>query len=146
MKIKEFINKYFDTIETILLLGFAAGMIMILMQIEHSYLILRISLGAIAVLYWFKAIEKNDEQKISKKISEKAIWFALLLTPIAILSKLQFSENANIFLLVSIILLVLSISYRIFEQKKSKNKINIGEFTRVIVAIILCIFVFSLPI
>ncbi|MBN2890503.1 MAG: hypothetical protein JXL97_01420 [Bacteroidales bacterium] len=145
MKIREFINKYFDTIETILILGFAAGMIMILKEMHYAFWVLRISLGALAILYWSKTTERKENQPASEKISEKVMWYSLIITPIAIIGKLQFSENANAFLLFSLGALFFAGGYRIFERKKAKEKINTGEITRLLIAAILAFSLFTLP-
>ena len=145
MKIKEFLNEYFDTIETILIIGFAAGMVLMLQEMEYSKLVLRISLGALAILYWSKAVERKKEQETKEKLSEKLMWYSLLLTPIALLSKLQFNENANAFLIVSMILLVSAIIFRIYERINSKKKVNMGEISRLFIAIILNFSLFTLP-
>lgn len=145
MKIKEFLHKFFDTIETVLIVGFAAGMIMILKEVDYSFWVLRISLGSLAILYWSKTIQRKENQEAKEKIAEKLVWYSLLLTPIAIISKLQFNETANTFLLFSMAALAFAGIYRIFERKSSKKKIVPGEVTRILLALVLAFWLYSLP-
>ncbi len=144
MKIKQFFNKYFDAIETILILGFAAGMILILQEVkEFSYWTIRISLGGLAVLYWSKTVQRKENQTTKEKISEKIIWYAFMLAPIAILSKLQFQENANIFLIFSIIITISAIIYRIIER--TFKQIKTSEIIRALIIFIISLWLYSLP-
>ncbi len=145
MKTKNLLYKYFDIIETILILVFAIGMVMILKELKYAFWVLKISLGVLAFLYWSKTLKKDDSKSTKEKISEKFIWYSLLLTPIAIISKFQFNENANYFLLFCLVTLISSGIYRIIERKKAEQKINIGEITRLLIAIILTFSVFTLP-
>ena len=145
MKIKEFLDKYFDVIETFFLLGFACGMIMLVKQIVYAFWVLKISLGALAVLYWSKAIDRNKEQQLKEKISEKMLWYSLLLTPVAVISKLQFSDNANKFLIFAMVALLFALIFRLYERKSSKQKIIIGEIIRLLVALLLAFYLYSLP-
>ena len=146
MQIKEEISKHFDTIETVVIVGFAIGMVLMLQEIEHSKMVIKISLGVLAILYWIRSTERKENQDRKEKISEKLMWYSLVITPIALLSKFEFKDNANVFLIVSMGLLVAAMIYRIYERLNSKNKINGGEISRLIIAMILAFSLFALPV
>ncbi len=144
MKIKELLNKYFDAIETVLLLCFATGMVLVLNEMRGvSFWTIRISLLALTVLYWSQTVKQKDYANIKEKISEKFLWYSLILAPLSILSKLQFQDNANIFLLFSGILIFIAILYRIIERKFKKIKIN--EIIRAFIALIIIAWLYLLP-
>lgn len=146
MQIKEEISKHFDVIETVIIIGFAVGMVLMLQEIEYSKLVIKISLVVLAILYWIRSSERKEGQNIKEKISEKLMWYSLVITPIALLSKLEFKDNANVFLIVTMGLLLAAMIYRIYERLKSKNRVNMGEITRLIVAMILAFSLFALPV
>lgn len=146
MQIKEEISKHFDVIETVIIIGFAVGMVLMLQEIEYSKLVIKISLVVLAILYWIRSSERKEGQNIKEKISEKLMWYSLVITPIALLSKLEFKDNANVFLIVTMGLLLAAMIYRIYERLKSKNRVNMGEITRLIVAMILAFSLYALPV
>jgi hypothetical protein len=145
MKIKAFVLKYFDTIETVLIIAFFVALLLIIFQIDYSNYVLKGSLISIAIIYWFKTLENIEDNKFILKFSQKLSWYSLVIVPISIMSKLQFNQKAELFLIFSIILLVLSIILNIFVQIKNKSSNKIGIFIRQFICVIITVFLFSIP-
>jgi len=145
MKFKELIYKYFDTLETILLLAFSAGLILLLQQFEYAKYVFASSSGAMALLYWLKAIDKNSETGTFARFSQKFVWYGLMITPAAIYSKINMYEKSNMFLIFAITLLFLALGTRTYQKIKKTSKVPNSDFFRLIVAITIALSIFALP-
>ncbi|MEA3450989.1 MAG: hypothetical protein U9Q83_03695 [Bacteroidota bacterium] len=145
MKFKVLIYKHFDTLETILLVAFAAGLMLLYQQFEYAKYIFASGSGAMAILYWFKAIERNSEEDNFSRYSQKFVWYGLMLTPAAIYSKINTYEKSDIFLIFAISLLVIALGVRIYQKIKMKTVVPNSDFFRIIIAIIIALSIFALP-
>ncbi len=145
MKFKQLIYKYFDTFETIFLLLFATGFVLLYMQMEYSKYIFASGSGAMALLYWFKAIERNSEDNNIVRYSQKLVWYALMIIPAAIYSKISMYDNSNLFLIASIALLFIALTLRIIQKINKKIFVPVSDLIRLILAIIIALSIFALP-
>ena len=145
MKFKQLIYKYFDSFETIFLVLFAAGFILLYMQIEYSKYIFASGAGAMALLYWFKAIERNSNDDNISRYSQKLVWYALMNLPAALYSKINMYDKSNLFLLASIALLLIALILRIVQKINKKINVPVSDLMRLVLAIIIGLSIFALP-
>lgn len=145
MKFKELIYRNFETLETIFILVFTAGLILLFKQIEYAKYIFASGAGALALIYWFKAIEKNSESNNKERYSQKFVWYSLMISPAAIYSKINMYEKSNIFLIFSIGLILLALIIRVIQKLNKKITVPNEDLVRLIVAIIINLSIFALP-
>ncbi len=142
---RKFINKYFDTFETIFLLIFAASLFLFTQEFKHTKIIFGIAAVLVALLYWFKASEKTIKEDINKNYSSKIYWFSLMVTPLAIFSKIRMDQNSNIFMAIAGGLLIISLAIRIYQKFFGKKKVKTSDFVRLIIALLIAFSIFALP-
>ena len=145
MKFKELINNKFDLFETIFLLIFALGFGLILVQKSYAIYTLGVGAGALAILYWFKAVQRFDEEDNKTRYSRKFVWYSLMITPIAIFSKINLYTKSDYFLIFSILLILFALSIRFFQLFKKSVVFKNEDFIRLTVALIVAFFVYILP-
>lgn len=145
MKFSKLINKYFDILETIFLIIFAAGIGTILLQKSYSIYIQYAGTGTLAILYWLRAIQQKKSENIRIKYSEKLVWYSLMIAPIAIFSKVNLYGNSDTFLIFSILLMFVALIIRIFQKITKKTEVPTADFVRLSVAIIISLYLYSFP-
>jgi lipopolysaccharide export LptBFGC system permease protein LptF len=145
MKLKSFINKYFDSFETIFLLIFASGIAMILLQKKLAIYILGTGTATLAILYWLKAIEHNSDTDKKNRYSQKLVWYSMMIAPLAIFSKLNLYDKSNEFMIFSLVLLSLSLIIRIIQKSKNPTDVPYSDIVRLATTIIIAFFIFTLP-
>jgi len=145
MKAKELISKHFDTLETIFLIIFAIGLGTILLQKSFSIYVFGAGSILLAILYWIKAIQRNNTENLKIRYSEKFVWYSLMIAPIAIFSKLNLYEKSDLFLLFSIILMLIALIIRLYQKISKKAEVPNSDITRLIIALIISSFLYSFP-
>lgn len=145
MKFKELIYKNFETLETIFLLVFTGGLMLLFQQVEYAKYIFASGTGALAIIYWFKAIEKNSESNNKKRYSQKFVWYSLMISPAAIYSKINMFEKSNMFLIFSIALILSALTIRIIQKINKKVTVPNEDIIRLVVATIINLSIFALP-
>ncbi len=145
MKVKDLINSKFDLFETVFLLIFAIGFGVILLQKSYAIYTLGVGSGALAILYWFKAVQRFDDEDNKTRYSRKFVWYSLMITPIAIFSKINLYEKSDYFLLFVIILILLALIIRFMQLFNKSVVFKNEDFVRLTVALIVSFFVYILP-
>ncbi len=145
MKIRELFTKYFDFIETFFLGGFVVGLMLLLREITYAHWVVKVSLIGLSFLYWTKALGRDDSLDALTKWSSKVMWYSLIITPPAIIAKLSLYENADTFLIISLLLLAVAFVLMIITTLKNKKKLFTIIFFRLLIAIILVFWLFTLP-
>ncbi len=145
MKVKELLNSKFDLFETIFLLIFAIGFGVILLQKSYAIYTLGVGAGALAILYWFKAVQRFDDEDNKTRYSRKFVWYSLMITPIAIFSKINLYEKSNYFLLFVILLILVALIIRFMQLFNRSVVFKNEDFVRLTVAMIVSFFVYILP-
>lgn len=143
MKFKEKINKNFDTFETIALIIFAAGLVAYTQELIYAKYIFIAGTATLTIIYLIKSSTRDQTKKIL--LHKKIGWYSLAITPPAIYAKMQMLQKSNSFLLLTIALLTTAIIIKIFEKYKNKKTIPLTDFIRIIIAIIITLFIFALP-
>ena len=145
MKVKDLINSKFDLFETVFLLIFAIGFGVILLQKSYAIYTLGVGSGALAILYWFKAVQRFDDEDNKTRYSRKFVWYSLMITPIAIFSKINLYEKSDYFLLFVILLILLALIIRFMQLFNKSVVFKNEDFVRLTVALIVSFFVYILP-
>lgn len=145
MKIREFVTKHFDTLETVLLLVFAGSFVTVIMEIENFNYYFGAGAVLMGTLYWFKASERTNKKDKKYDYKEKINWYALMITPIAIFSKVRMDERSNIFMGVAIGLLIFAFSVKLHKKIAKQEEVPTSDFIRIIAAIIISLSIFALP-
>jgi len=130
--VMRFVSKRFDTLETIFVVLFSLGMVLLMTEtIEIANFriaewTLWISLGGMILIYWIISYKKESEQILNIFV-HKLTWLGYAVAVLGILLKLQFENNAEYALLAGIIAVSLNIILNIYLiiKKKLKSKINI---------------------
>jgi len=139
------IAKYFDAIETILILVFVISMGLILFEINHAIIVISSVIILLALLYWFMSMEPRTENDTTLKLyTKKLTWISLSLSVLGLLMKLQFDEKANIMLLLGIVLIFISLILNYIIWKKEKEKIKIAVFVRALLFILISLYLYTL--
>jgi predicted membrane channel-forming protein YqfA (hemolysin III family) len=143
--IYNFVSKHFDLAETILVILFAVGLILITNEVKYTLKIMMGVTVALAVLYWIMSFEpRKREDSGLKFFSSKISWISLALAVFGILMKLQFEEKADLLLLVSFICLSGSIILNLVTYFKEKSQIKVATFVRSSIYILVCLFLYTL--
>ncbi|MBN2662049.1 MAG: hypothetical protein JXR68_00245 [Bacteroidales bacterium] len=145
MKIRDFVIKHFDTIETIALLAFAAGLMTVMFEIDNANYFFGAGAVIMSAPYWFKASEKNKNSQIRTNIKHKVIWYGLMITPIAIFSKVRMDERSNLFMGVAVGILIIAFFINLTNKIAKKEDVPSSNFIRIIAAIIIALSIFALP-
>ncbi len=144
MNLREKIIKHFDTVETVFLLIFAATFITVLKEIEYSKYIFGAGSFLMAIPYWFKATyRKQGDKKLNFR--QKISWYGLMITPIAIYSKVIMEKNSNLFLLLTIALLFVALVFKVLDKINNTENIQTADIIRIIAGIIISFSIFALP-
>ncbi len=143
MKFKDIIYKHFDTLETIFLLIFAAGLIAIFNEVTNAKYILGAGAGLLSVLYLIRSNQKSEDKKFD--ITNKIAWYGLIITPLALYAKIQIYEESNILLEIALAILAIALILKIYQKVKDKNKVKNADIIRLVIAIIITLVLFALP-
>jgi len=139
------ISKYFDTIETIALLTFVAGTMMLLKDYENAIKVVWFGLGGLIILYWLMAVEpKTDEETIFAMVIRKLTWIAFSISLVGIVLKFEFDDKAEPALLAGFVSVIISMILTIYVSVKETKKLNIKNIVRAIIIGSICIFIYTL--
>jgi len=130
--IMRFVSKSFDTIETVFVVLFSLGMVLLMTETVEivnfriAEWTLWISLGGLILVYWIISYKKENE-KLLNIFFHKLTWLGYAVAVLGILLKLQFEDKAEYALLAGIIAISLSIILNIYMiiKKELKHKKNI---------------------
>ncbi len=143
--IYNFISKYFDLLETILVILFAIGLTLLIYEVKYSIKAVMVVSIVLAFFYWIMSFEpRNKEDSTLKLISSKITWISLAIGVFGILMKLQFEEKADLLLFVGILTLLSSIIINLVLYFKEKSKLKIATFVRAFIYILVCLFLYTL--
>lgn len=145
MKLNKLIEKYFDILETVFIILFAAGLGTILLQKSYSIYVQYVGSGSLAILYWLRAIQQKKTENVKIKYSKKLVWYSLMIAPIAIFSKVNIYAKSDIFLIFSISLMFVALIIRAYQKITKKAEVPNSDIVRLIVAIIVSLFLYSFP-
>ncbi len=113
---KNFVFSKFDTIETVLTVLFAGGMILLMSEIVEilnfkiASWTLWMSLGGLILVYWIMSYKKtNDKQPVFNTFVHKLTWLSYATAVFGILLKVQLEEKAYYALFAGLIAVALSI-------------------------------------
>jgi len=144
MNIRELVKKHFDTAETVVLLIFAASFFTVFIELQNASYYFGTGAILMAILYWFKASERS-ETAVKINIKQKIIWYGLMITPIAIYSKVKMDENSNIFMGLALGMLIVAFFVRLHQKIAKQEDVPASDFVRIIAAIIVALSIFALP-
>lgn len=145
MKIREYVIKNFDTLETIVLLFFAAGFLTVLQEIKDANYFFGAAAVLMSILYWFRASDRTKNTDKTIDFKQKIIWYGLMITPIAIFAKIRLDERSNIFMAIAIGMLLIAFFERLHQKIAKKQEVPVSDFIRIIAAIIVALSIFALP-
>lgn len=144
-KIYDSLSKYFDIIETVLVILFAITVTILTREIKYSIIAVSVSSILLAFLYWIMSFEsRNENDSKFKYYSGKFTWIALAVAVLGILLKFQFDEKSEMMLFVSILVLIISIILNIVLKIKEKAKVKPAVYVRALIYILVCLFLYSL--
>lgn len=145
MKIREFIEKNFDIIETILLLILLGGIFSYVKEMSFAKYAFPVSVALITILYWFKATLKLPFDNKLYYFYAKINWYGLMLSPLALYSKLKMYDKSDLLLLMIMGLLVAGLVLFVINKAKNKELTKFSDITRTILALVISLILYLLP-
>ena len=145
MKIRDFVIKNFELLETLFLLLFLVSIFLLLKEIQYAKYVVLSSSFLLVLIYWFKVTEKSDFNNKISLISHKLLWLSYLFLPISFYFKISLDKNANYLCIIILALSSTSLILLIFDFVKNKVKIKMSQIVRLVISIITTVLIFSLP-
>jgi len=135
---RNLIIRWFEHLESVFMLTFAAGMLMLTRQIEYSQIALWTGATGLVILYLFKSFE-SPKENIFEFMVFKFGWLGLVLAIFGMISKLMMLEKANLLLWIAIFMILFGIGGSLQLKLIDKKIVSKRDITRFVIVCVLSV-------
>ena len=129
-------------IELTILFIFSIGLLLFDNQIELGAILIIVSLGLIANVYFFLSFQFTDSKDVKKIFLNKLTYLSFSVSTVGILFSILNWPNAHSMLLSGLFSLIISLAARIILRLKKKEKMIDAEIFRMIIVTVIALSVY----